>query len=313
MDFFRQYFFSPMNAYPVELLLDAQNSVGESPVWSAKEQALYWVDIPLKTIHRLTLKDHELTSWVCPEMTACIAPDFEQGHWIVGAESGVYQFKPESKDHFTWEKLANVKHQEPSMRFNDGRLDRQGRFLAGTMVNDMSLASAAGAVYTLNKWHQNWQLNQCLFGFITPNGMAFSPKGDVMYLSDSHPKVQKIWSFEYDIDSGKIGAQSLFFDMLSVPGRPDGAAVDTDGCYWICGNDAGLVYRLTPDGRIDQTLTLPVKKPAMCSFGGERMDTLFVTSIRPSGIDLSDQPLAGGVFAIQTPYQGMAEVNHLSY
>ena len=156
----------------------------------------------------------------------------------------------------------------------------------------------------------HWKVTQCLYGFITPNGMAFSPNGKIMYLSDSHPKVQKIWSFDYDTATGAIGEQKLFLDMQGIPGRPDGAAVDTDGCYWICGNDAGVVYRITPRGEIDQTIALPVKKPAMCSFGGEKMDTLFVTSIRPSGIDLSDQPLAGGVFAVSTPYQGIAEVSH---
>jgi len=299
-----------MNAHQVELLLDAKNMVGESPVWSPKEHALYWVDIPAKTIHRYSLIDQGLSAWVCPEMTACIAPDFEAGHWIVGAESGVFKFKGTSDGQFQWEKLSTVNHQEPSMRFNDGRLDRQGRFLAGTMVNDMALASSAGAVYALEPDHHHWKLTQRLYGFITPNGMAFSPKGETLYLSDSHPKIQKIWSFDYDTATGAIGEQKLFFDMQGVPGRPDGAAVDTDGCYWICGNDGGVVYRITPHGEIDQTIVLPVKKPAMCSFGGERMDTLFVTSIRPSGIDLSDQPLAGGVFAVSTPYQGIAEVNH---
>jgi sugar lactone lactonase YvrE len=299
-----------MNSFHVELLLDAKNLVGESPVWSAKEHSLYWVDIPAKTINRYSLKDQALSAWVCPEMTACIAPDFESDHWIVGAESGVFRFKGDSGGKFKWEKLSKVLHQEPSMRFNDGRLDRQGRFLAGTMVNDMSLASSAGAVYALERDQDHWRLTQCLYGFITPNGMAFSPNGKIMYLSDSHPKVQKIWSFDYDTATGAIGEQKLFLDMQVIPGRPDGAAVDTDGCYWICGNDAGVVYRITPRGEIDQTITLPVKKPSMCSFGGEKMDTLFVTSIRPDGIDLSDQPLAGGVFAVSTPYQGIAEVSH---
>jgi sugar lactone lactonase YvrE len=145
---------------------------------------------------------------------------------------------------------------------------------------------------------------------MTPNGMAFSPDGRIMYLSDSHPRSQKIWSFRYDTSSGEMHDQKLFFDMTSVPGRPDGAAVDVDGCYWICGNDAGVIYRITPSGVIDRTVELPVKKPAMCSFGGALMDTLFVTSIRPAGVDLSDQPLAGGVFALQTHTQGMPEVNH---
>ena len=95
--------------------------------------------------------------------------------------------------------------------------------------------------------------------------------------------------------------------MNPLPGRPDGAAVDADGCYWICGNDAGLVHRFTPEGQARPLARVPVKKPAMCAFGGPELDTLFVTSIRPGGIDLSDQPLAGGVFALRPGCAGMPE------
>jgi sugar lactone lactonase YvrE len=98
--------------------------------------------------------------------------------------------------------------------------------------------------------------------------------------------------------------------MNDLPGRPDGAAVDAEGCYWVCGNDAGLVHRFTPAGKLDLSLAVPVKKPAMCAFGGAQLDTLFVTSIRPEGIDLSDQPLAGGVFALRPGVSGLAETQH---
>jgi len=296
----------------VELVLDAQNAVGESPVWSPIEQALYWVDIPVRKIHRLAMVTQELSTWVCPEMTGCIAPHFLDGYWVVGAEKGIFKFTPKSNGEFSFEPIVSVSHSQEGMRFNDGRHDRQGRFLAGTMVMDMSLASAAGRLYGLDYGSQGATLVHHLSGFMTPNGMAFSPKGDTMYLSDSHPNSQKIWSFDYDTDSGEMSRQRLFLDMVNLPGRPDGAAVDTDGCYWICGNDAGLIYRITPTGIVDQTIALPIKKPAMCSFGGHNLDTLFVTSIRPSGVDVSDQPLAGGVFAIHTQAQGLLEVNHRS-
>ncbi len=84
----------------------------------------------------------------------------------------------------------------------------------------------------------------------------------------------------YDTATGTPHNRRLFVDMTPLPGRPDGAAVDADGCYWICGNDAGLVHRFTPDGRLDRSLEVPVKKPAMCAFGGAQLDTLYVTSIR---------------------------------
>jgi sugar lactone lactonase YvrE len=140
-----------------------------------------------------------------------------------------------------------------------------------------------------------------------PNGLAFSPDGRTMYLSDSHPSVQAIWAFDYDIDSGTPHNRRLFVDMNIHPGRPDGAAIDVDGCYWICGNDAGQIHRFTPEGRLDCSLTVPVKKPTMCAFGGPNLDTLYVTSIRPDGIDLTDQPLAGGVFAVNPGVCGLEE------
>ena len=98
-------------------------------------------------------------------------------------------------------------------------------------------------------------------------------------------------------------------DMNPLPDRPDGAAVDADGCYWICGNDGGLIHRFTPEGKLDRSLAVPVKKPTMCGFRGVNLDALFVTSIRPGGVDLSDQPLAGGVFALQPSVCGITEPN----
>ncbi|MEO7400685.1 MAG: SMP-30/gluconolactonase/LRE family protein, partial [Polaromonas sp.] len=165
-------------------------------------------------------------------------------------------------------------------------------------------AAPVGCVYSYQK---NGGLTRLLDGFITPNGMAFSPDGRTMYLSDSHPSVQAVWAFDYDTGSGTPSGRRLFIDMKPLPGRPDGAAVDAEGCYWVCGNDAGLVHRFTPAGKLDRSLAVPVKKPAMCAFGGAGLDTLFVTSIRPEGIDLSDQPLAGAVFSLRPGVRGLPE------
>jgi len=202
-------------------------------------------------------------------------------------------------------RLVGVNHLLPGMRFNDGRCDRQGRFWAGTMQIDITAGAAAGALYRYDGG-QSTPLESRLGGLIVPNGLAFSPDGKVMYLSDSHPSVQLIWAFDYDIDSGTAYNRRIFVDMNRYPGRPDGAAIDTDGCYWICANDAGMIHRFTPQGRLERSITLPVKKPTMCAFGGRNLETLYVTSIRPSG-DLSDQPLAGGVFAIHPGIHGLGE------
>jgi len=287
-----------------ELILDARNATGESPVWSAQEQALYWVDIPAGRLNRLRLADAHQESWQAPQMLACIAR-YGDGSWLAGMEDGLYRVMPQPDGRLTVERLAGVEHPRPQMRFNDGRCDRQGRFWAGTMFMDMAQASAVGSLYRYTHG-QTSPLNASFTEMIVPNGLGFSPDGRVMYLSDSHPSVQRIWAFDYDIDTGTPHDRRLFVDMNQYPGRPDGAAVDADGCYWICGNDEGLIHRFTPAGRLDRSLPVPVKKPAMCAFGGREMDTLFVTSIRPGG-DLGDQPLAGGVFALRPGVKGLEE------
>ncbi|MFM9902849.1 MAG: SMP-30/gluconolactonase/LRE family protein [Polaromonas sp.] len=298
-----------MSEIHVELVLDARNGTGESPVWRADEQALYWVDIPAKQLCRWSASTGLTQQWSAPEMLACIAPLGTTGRWVAGAESGVFGLSLHASGELTFERLAEVQHAAPGMRFNDGRCDRQGRFLAGTMVMNMAAGLGVGCIYRYEKRSDMavGQLTQLAGGFITPNGMAFSPDGTTMYLSDSHPSVQQVWAYDYDTATGTPSNRRLFVDMRPLPGRPDGAAVDAEGCYWICGNDAGLVHRFTPQGRLDRSLPVPVKKPAMCAFGGAGLDTLFVTSIRPEGVDLSDQPLAGGVFALRPGVRGLPE------
>ncbi|MBA4267292.1 MAG: gluconolactonase [Comamonadaceae bacterium] len=291
-----------------ELLIDARNGVGESPVWNAQRQCLYWVDIPGRALWCWNATTGESRQWPTPEQTGCImlaagSEATSHGRWVAAMETGVVLLTPHEDGSISSEAITSVQHPHEGMRFNDGRCDRQGRLLAGTMVADMSLAAPMGSVYALTSTQR---LRPLLGGLITPNGMAFSPDGLTMYLSDSHPSVQTVWAFDYDIDTGTPRNQRVFIDMKPLPGRPDGAAVDADGGYWICGNDAGLVHRFTPDGRLDRSLPVPVKKPAMCAFGGSGLDTLFVTSIRPGG-DLSDQPLAGGVFALRPGVRGLDE------
>ncbi|HSV59367.1 MAG TPA: SMP-30/gluconolactonase/LRE family protein [Variovorax sp.] len=291
-----------------ELILDARCGTGESPVWVAQEQALYWVDIPARQLHRIDPASGAHTAWTGEEMLACVAPRAgHPGQWIAGMESGLFAIATRDDGTLAATRLAHAAHAQSGMRFNDGRCDRQGRFWAGTMLMDMAAAQSVGRVYRYQSdVNAGAALRLQFDSLIVPNGMAFSPDGRTMYLSDSHPDVQAIWAFNYDTPTGTPHNRRLFVDMKPLPGRPDGAAVDAEGCYWICGNDAGLVHRFTPEGKLDRSLTVPVKKPAMCAFGGSGLDTLFVTSIRPGG-DLSDQPLAGGVFALRPGVQGLPE------
>ncbi|KEX89611.1 gluconolactonase [Pseudomonas putida] len=287
-----------------ELIVDARNTVGESPVWVPEENALYWVDIPAGGLQCWSAQTGHVHAWKAPQMLACIARHSDGG-WVAGMESGFYHLHAHADGSLDSAPLAHVDHLRPDMRLNDGRCDRQGRFWAGSMVLDMGANTAVGTLYRYGAGQQG-PLQAQLNGLIVPNGLAFSPDGRTMYLSDSHPLVQQVWAFDYDIDSGTPSNRRVFIDMNQYAGRPDGAAVDAEGCYWICGNDAGLVHRFTPDGRLDRSLAVPVKKPSMCAFGGSRLDTLFVTSIRP-GDDHDEHSLAGGVFALDPSVKGLPE------
>ncbi|MCO8309340.1 SMP-30/gluconolactonase/LRE family protein [Pseudomonas mandelii] len=287
-----------------ELIVDARNAVGESPVWVPEENALYWVDIPTGGLQRWNADSGHVHAWKAPQTLACIARH-SAGGWVAGMESGFFHLHPHNDGNLDSERLAHVDHARPDMRLNDGRCDRQGRFWAGSMVLNMGANAADGRLYRYSAG-QRGPLDAPLSGFIVPNGLGFSPDGKTMYLSDSHPNVQQIWAFDYDIDSGTPSNRRLFVDMHQFLGRPDGAAVDAEGCYWICANDAGLIHRFTPDGRLDRSLPMPVKKPTMCAFGGSQLDTLFVTSIRPAD-DHDEQSLAGGVFALNPGVKGLPE------
>jgi uronate dehydrogenase len=290
----------------VALVFDAKNGVGESPVWHAQEQALYWVDIPGKTFNRYAVTSQHHQQWTSPEQIGCIAAA-ENGTWVAAMETGIFNLRPNAQGTLDVQLRAAVHHAQAGMRFNDGRCDRQGRFWAGTMVMDMSANAKVGGLYRLDQTPQGEVATLVIPDLMVPNGLAFSPDGRTMYLSDSHPSVQLIWAFDYDPATGTPSNRRVFVDMNQYPGRPDGAAIDEDGYYWICANDAGLVHRFSPDGQLDRSLVVPVKKPAMCAFGGANRDVLYVTSIRLPNIDLSDQPLAGGVFALRPGVKGVAE------
>ncbi|NYH17254.1 SMP-30/gluconolactonase/LRE family protein [Paraburkholderia bryophila] len=296
------------NVERVEAAGEAPAMVGESPVWRAAEQALYWVDIPAQKIVRLAIEAGRRSEWRLPEKVACIAFD-RHGTVLAGCETGLFALtlsETATADGQSLQvearRLAAPSFACDDMRFNDGRCDRQGRFWSGTMVQDMSLANPAGALYRFDE--RGVLSAPVIEALITQNGLAWSPDGATMYLSDSHPLRRQIWAFDYDIDAGEPRNRRVFADLNHYVGRPDGAAVDADGCYWICANDAGRLLRFTPQGKLDREIVVPAVKPAMCAFGGRDLDTLFMTSIRPAaGASEHD----GHLFAVRPGVTGLLE------
>ena len=287
-----------------ELVLDARSAVGESPVWWRPEQALYWVDIPARKLHRWQASERPCRSLDGPEMVALRRAAHQAGRLDLRHGMRPVPDAGQRRRHAR-RAAAGAGRARPPRHALQRRPLRPPRADAGRHHADGHGAGARRRRCSTGLG-ANGELETILSDLIVPNGLAFSPDGRTMYLSDSHPSVQRIWAFDYDTATGTPSNRRLFVDMNPLPGRPDGAAVDDDGCYWICGNDAGMIHRFTPAGKLDRSLEVPVKKPAMCAFGGPGLDTLFVTSIRP-GDDLSDQPLAGGLFALRPGVRGLPE------
>jgi sugar lactone lactonase YvrE len=294
-----------LKATKIEPVTEPVHAVGESPVWRAAQRALYWVDIPAKRLHSLEVESGKARAWSAPEMIACIA--FEgDGSLVAGLESGIFSLAPAPDGTMAAMRRAAPDFPMENMRFNDGRCDRQGRFWAGTMHMDMAAAYPVGALYRYCA--REGLTGPFQGGLLVQNGLAWSPSGDRMYLSDSHPRSRQVWVFDYEGDTGTPSGRRVFVDMNLYEGRPDGAAVDVDGCYWTCANDAGRLLRFTPEGVLDRNIALPVKKPSMCAFGGAGLDTLYVTTIRPQDeAALASQPLAGAVLALRPGTQGLPE------
>jgi sugar lactone lactonase YvrE len=284
----------------ITCVLDAGAEVGEGALWDVLEQALFWVDIQRGRLHRFDPATGENRIWEMGEPIGCLALR-ERGGAVVALQSGFHLF-----DFATGKKTAVIDPEadRPQNRFNDGATDRQGRFWAGTMRTGEPAPD--GAFYRLDADHActRWQ-----DGFFTTNGLAFSPDGRVMYCSDSNPQVRTIWACDYDLATGTPGPRRVLFDTHDVAGRPDGGTVDADGCYWMAGVGGGQLVRLTPAGRIDRIIALPVERPTKPAFGGADLDVLFVTSISAGATPGQRQAGAGGLLALTgLGVQGVPEV-----
>jgi sugar lactone lactonase YvrE len=140
------------------------------------------------------------------------------------------------------------------------------------------------------------------------NGIAFDAARKRFYCADTYTDVQTIWRFDIEGESGAISNRAVFATTHDLPGRPDGACIDAEGCYWSALANGWSLARFTPDGKLDRLLKMPVEKPTMCVFGGPRYDTLFITSIGPGYLPMGEgQPTAGGVFACRPGVQGIPE------
>jgi len=280
----------------VECVIDARNTTGESPLWSARESALYWVDIPAGEVHRWYPSTGERRVWKLPAAVGSIGLR-EAGGLVLALRTGFHVFDLESGE------LTFLCHPEPDVptnRLNDGKVSPEGRFWAGTM-DERPEKAPVGSLYRVDSDHR---CSRMAGGVKVSNGLAWSPDGRTMYHSDS--RSTDIFRYAYDPDTGSIGEREIFVSMPPEWGRPDGGAVDEEGCYWGCGISAGRINRFSPAGKLIAYVDLPVTHPTMPCFGGPDGRTLYVTSLREnlSEADLARTPQAGGVFMLQPGVAG---------
>ena len=283
----------------VEVVTDIRNTLGESPAWSARERALYWVDIPEKSLFKQS--QTALESWELPELVSAVAPRASGGVILTLAQR-VVSFDPKTGA------LETLCRPDPKAqnRSNDARCDALGRLWLGTMQNNFDpngdgqeITQTSGSLFRINPDSSSLEL---LSNIGITNGLAWSPDAKTMYLADS--MTTQIDAFDFDLKQGLISNRRLFANFER--GVPDGSSIDNEGFLWNARWGAGCLVRFDPNGKVDRVIELPVTQPSSCSFGGHNLETLYVTSARmglsnPNSFDGALLALEVGVRGFVSP------------
>ncbi|MDX1472654.1 MAG: SMP-30/gluconolactonase/LRE family protein [Reinekea sp.] len=279
-----------MNSPTVIAKLDM--ALGECPRWNAQEQAWYWVDILGHRFYRFDTQTDTLETKQYDFAPACFAFT-ERNHIVLTSAKGVYWL-----DTFNSAPrlLINPESNKPANRFNDGVTTPDGAFIAGT-IGDGS--QPQGTAYRLSLTNRTMRSRALQSGYTIINGQAFSPDGRWYYVTDT-PN-QKIVRYPYQAENGQLGEAELFYQCESDE-FPDGAAIDTEGNYWVAMYGAGKVAVISAQGRRIREIPLPVSQPTMVAFGGPNLDQLLITTAAQTLSDaaLAKEPLAGSVLLLQT-------------
>ncbi len=281
-----------------EIVVDAANELGEGVVWSPSHGEVQWTDIFGRRFFAYRPADGATRSIALPDRLACFAP-LGGSSLLAGFAGGLEVFDLESRAR---RPIAAIEPDRPTTRVNDGKLDRRGRLIFGTM-DERDGPRPIGQVYGFEGGASPHAL---LSGVRISNSIAFSPDGRRMYFADT--PIKAIRSYDYDLDTGELSGERVFA-TLEGPGAPDGSTVDADGCLWNAEWGGGRVVRYTPDGRVDRVVALPCSRVTCCAFGGAKLDRLFVTTAR-TGLDagaLAREPHAGALFVVDVGVTGLAD------
>jgi sugar lactone lactonase YvrE len=279
-------------------VLDVKASLGECPTWSADEQVLYWVDINAPSLNRFDPKGGANTAWAMPQAIGSFALR-SRGGFVAALRDGIWfvdaQGAPERK-------IAPAPYDPAHHRFNDGRADPHGRFWVGSMNEKRDTNSAR--LYRLSP---DLGLSPMLDDMMISNGLGFSPDGRTLYHADTPARTVR--AYDFDGAQGTLSSGRVFARFDGETDRPDGAAVDSEGCYWCAFYSGGKLVRLSPQGRLLAEYPIPAMCPTMCAFGGDDLRTLYVTTARQrrDADELARLPQSGGIFAMRVEVAGLPE------
>ena len=275
------------------------NTLGEGVQWNDVTETLWWTDIQARLIYSYHPADVRLMKFSTPERLCSFGFVKNEAEFIVAFDRGLALYNPVSKS-IGW--LKCPKGLGTGMRFNDGKVDRQGRFWVGTMVEGRDpVIFPEGNLYSLDG---TYRLRKQESGIGISNGLCWNPNSDRLYFADSSRRI--IYNYDFHSESGTIDNREVF--VITESGAyPDGADIDCESCLWSAHWGAGQVVRYTPSGKKDIVLDLPVSQPTCVTFGGADLDLLFITSAK-EGIEdskLCKQPNAGDVFVFQVGISGL--------
>lgn len=286
----------------IEVVLEAGAIIGESPTWAAAEQALYWIDVKKPALYRYDPETGAERSWAMPSDIGAFGMVCDPPGAIVALRGGICRLDFKSGSLTT---LAPPPFDPALFRFNEGACDAAGRFWVGVMFDPLEGVHPAQKS-ELHQFTLDHGLRAVPDTAELHNGMAWSPDNRVFYLSHSYS--QEVFAYEFDLESGRLGASKLFARVPKRVGLPDGAAVDTHGGYWCALHGGGRLRRYTAEGVVDRDIGLPVSKPTMCAFAGRDLEELYVTSAseKLTPDQRRREPHAGALLRLRPGERGIA-------
>jgi len=286
----------------IDVVVAEPAELGEGPVWSVAEQVLYWVDIDGKAVHRYDPGSGNDEQRATPGRPGSLALTAEPGKLLMSTEHEVVWFDWATGN---IEPFVTLEAAGAGIRMNDGRTDPAGRFVVGTMFENTRAAKFVGSLHQVEADGSTTALRRAVG---VANGTAFDTDRNLMYWTDTPTQQVLVW--DYDSESGERRNERVFFDYLTVDGKPDGACVDADGYYWSASVRGWALTRVAPDGSVERRVDLPVELPTMPCFGGPNLDTLFITSINsgdnePASVARRQGVAAGSLLAIDLSSEGI--------